>query len=225
MWRNADVLDFVGWLRDAQRRGSRPTQRAGFYGLDLYSLHASMQAVLAYLDKVDPEAARPRAHALRAASISSARTSQAYGYAAGLGLGPSCEREVVAQLVELHRQRRRVRRAATAASPPTSTSSPSRTRGWSGTPRSTTGRCSAGRAESWNLRDRHMAETLDELVAFLDRTRPGATRRRLGAQLASGRRPRDRDGRARRAERRPARARAHRRARRCSSASPPTRAP
>ncbi|MGH9681831.1 MAG: erythromycin esterase family protein, partial [Candidatus Acidiferrales bacterium] len=56
MWRNADVLDFVGWLRNYNEH--RRARRAGFYGLDLYSLHASMQAVLDFLDKADPEAAR-----------------------------------------------------------------------------------------------------------------------------------------------------------------------
>jgi len=58
MWRNADVLDFVGWLRaynDARVSGATPV---GFYGLDLYSLHASITAVLGYLDKVDPAAAQ-----------------------------------------------------------------------------------------------------------------------------------------------------------------------
>src|SRR4026207_1383302 len=57
MWRNADVLDFVGWLRsynDAQRE----EDKVGFYGLDLYSLHASMAAVIDYLRIADPEAAR-----------------------------------------------------------------------------------------------------------------------------------------------------------------------
>ena len=56
MWRNADVLDFVGWLRahnDTQAAGDR----VGFYGLDLYSLRASMEAVLEYLAKVDPQSA------------------------------------------------------------------------------------------------------------------------------------------------------------------------
>src|SRR5882762_10282637 len=57
MWRNADVLDFIGWLRmhnDALRNSAN---KVGFYGLDLYSLHASIEAVLGYLAKVDPEAA------------------------------------------------------------------------------------------------------------------------------------------------------------------------
>src|SRR5688572_17926764 len=54
MWRNAEVLDFVIWLRqwnDALPPGRR---KAGFYGLDLYGLHASIESVLAYLDRVDP---------------------------------------------------------------------------------------------------------------------------------------------------------------------------
>jgi erythromycin esterase-like protein len=58
MWRNRDVLAFVSWLRhhnDAQAPGAR---KAGFYGLDLYSLFSSIEAVIRYLDQVDPEAAR-----------------------------------------------------------------------------------------------------------------------------------------------------------------------
>ncbi len=57
MWRNADILDFVGWLR-AHNDKLQATQRIGFYGLDLYSLHSSMRAVLGYLEKNDPEAAK-----------------------------------------------------------------------------------------------------------------------------------------------------------------------
>ena len=56
MWRNTDVLDFVGWLRAHNDRLS-PRAKTGFYGLDVYSLHASIAAVLAYLDKTDPAAA------------------------------------------------------------------------------------------------------------------------------------------------------------------------
>jgi erythromycin esterase-like protein len=57
MWRNADVLDFVGWLRAYNDERPDEASRAGFYGLDLYSLRASMSAVLDYLLIVDPEAA------------------------------------------------------------------------------------------------------------------------------------------------------------------------
>src|SRR5207247_6353163 len=58
MWRNADVLDFLGWLRHHNDLLPAGETRAGFYGLDLYSLSESIAAVLQYLDKVDPEAAQ-----------------------------------------------------------------------------------------------------------------------------------------------------------------------
>src|SRR5437868_5784940 len=47
MWRKADVLDFVGWLRDHNETLTNDDQKAGFYGLDLYSLYTSIQVVLA----------------------------------------------------------------------------------------------------------------------------------------------------------------------------------
>ena len=65
MWRNRDVLEFVQWLRarnDAQRH---PATKARFYGLDLYSLAASMEAVVRYLDAIDPAEARARPGAVR----------------------------------------------------------------------------------------------------------------------------------------------------------------
>lgn len=164
MWRNADVLDFLGWLRD-HNEGRPIGEKAGFYGLDLYSLHTSMTAVLSYLEKVDPEAAR-RARGRYGCFDQFGEDTQAYGYVASLGLGRSCEDEVVHQLTELRR------RAADYAR--------------------RDGRVAAdeffyaeqnarlvknaeqyyrsmfyGRASSWNLRDRHMAETLEALVAHL----------------------------------------------------------
>src|SRR4051812_911100 len=58
MWRNAVVEDFVGWLRDHNDHLPAEAPKVGFYGLDLYSLHASMEGVIAYLDEVDGAAAR-----------------------------------------------------------------------------------------------------------------------------------------------------------------------
>src|SRR5438046_458238 len=54
MWRNMDVLALIEWLRRYNQNIPRRQERVGFYGLDLYSLHASMQAVLDFLDKADP---------------------------------------------------------------------------------------------------------------------------------------------------------------------------
>src|SRR5438132_13114684 len=57
MWRNADVLDFIGWLRNYNDSLSRSRQKIGFYGLDLYSLFGSIEAILHYLQRVDQPAA------------------------------------------------------------------------------------------------------------------------------------------------------------------------
>lgn len=57
-WRNADVLDLVAWLREHNARRPVGKPKAGFYGLDLYSLYESIDAVLRYLLEIDPDAAR-----------------------------------------------------------------------------------------------------------------------------------------------------------------------
>ena len=103
MWRNADVLDFIGWLRAHNEALTARQPQAGFYGLDLYSMHASIQAVLEYLDKVDPEGAR-RARQRYACFENFGEDPQEYGYAAGLGLSDTCESEVIEQLIDLQRR-------------------------------------------------------------------------------------------------------------------------
>jgi erythromycin esterase-like protein/predicted phosphoribosyltransferase len=171
MWRNADVLDFIGWLR-THNETQPPDTRAGFYGLDLYSLRASMQAVLAYLEKVDPEAAR-RARHRYGCFDQFGEEMQEYGYAAGFGLHPSCEREVVTQLLELHRQRAEYARrdGRVAADEFFYAEQNARLVRNAEEYYRTMFR---GRADSWNLRDRHMGDTLGELLRFLDRSRSGA---------------------------------------------------
>ncbi len=101
MWRNADVLDFIGWLRAHNDKLPEKASRTGFYGLDLYSLHTSIEVVLNYLEKIDPEGAR-RARERYACFDHFGEDTQAYGYATGLGIAVSCEDDVVSQLVELH---------------------------------------------------------------------------------------------------------------------------
>ncbi len=58
MWRNTDVVAFLGWLRKWNGELPPSAPKVGFYGLDLYSLHTSMNAVVEYLEGVDPEAAQ-----------------------------------------------------------------------------------------------------------------------------------------------------------------------
>lgn len=101
MWRNHVVREFVDWLH--LHNATHPhRQQAGFYGMDLYSLFGSIQAVLAHLDRTDPQAAR-RARARYACFDHFAQDSQAYGYAASFGLQPHCEDEVIDQLREMNR--------------------------------------------------------------------------------------------------------------------------
>jgi erythromycin esterase-like protein len=103
MWRNADVLDFVGWLREHNDHQAFEDRKCGFYGLDLYSLHASIEAVLAYLSKVDPEAAK-RARHYYSCFEHFGKDPTAYAYRTGFGLTPNCEQPVIKQLVELRRR-------------------------------------------------------------------------------------------------------------------------
>src|SRR5579863_4317843 len=165
MWRNADVLDFIGWMR--AYNDSLPTDRpkVGFYGLDLYSMHASIEAVLAYLDKVDPTGAR-RARHRYSCFEHFGEDPQEYGYAAGLGLSPTCESEVIAQLIDLQRRAREYaqRDGRIAADDFFYAEQNARLVKNAEQYYRTMFR---GRVSSWNLRDMHMAETLDFLVEHL----------------------------------------------------------
>lgn len=99
MWRNHEVRELVDWLRE-RNRGLPEDRRVGFYGLDLYSLHTSIAAVLAYLDDVDPETAtiaRQRYGCLTPWQAD----PPAYGLAALSARYRSCEGDVVAMLQEL----------------------------------------------------------------------------------------------------------------------------
>ncbi len=165
MWRNTAVVDFLKWLR-AFNAGLQPEQRGGFYGLDLYSLHSSMEAVLRYLARVDPEGAR-RARQRYACFEEFVEDAQGYGYAATLGLSRSCEDDAVRQLVDLRRRAFEYanRDGRVAQEEYFSAEQNARlVRNAEQYYRSMFG----SRAESWNLRDSHMVETLNALI---DRSR------------------------------------------------------
>jgi erythromycin esterase-like protein len=157
MWRNLEVHDFVGWLRTYNEERP-PERRIEFRGLDIYSLGASIAAVLAYLDKNDPEGAqqaRRRYGCLTPWQDEPAR----YGRAVLYGR-ETCEPQVVAQLQDLLNSRldrlkhdgeaffdvaqnARIVRAA----------------------EQYYRIMYEGSRESWNLRDRHMFDTLQHLMA------------------------------------------------------------
>jgi erythromycin esterase-like protein len=173
MWRNADVLDFVGWLRAHNDARADPATTAGFYGLDLYSLGASIEAVVRYLDVHDPDAARRARHRYECLQPYAGESSE-YGRAVLLGVSPSCRRHVLAELVSLRRRAGEYLSADGAVAEDeyffaeqnaivvADAEEYYRT-------------MFGDAATSWNLRDRHMADTLDNLIAHLDR-RDGAGR-------------------------------------------------
>jgi erythromycin esterase-like protein len=152
------------------RLGGDDRAKAGFYGLDLHSLYRSIQEIIAYLDRVDPAAAARARERFSCFDHYSGGDGQEYGFAAAFGAGESCDDEAVEQLVDLQRhaleyatrdgliaedeqfyaeQNARLVEAAEMYY---------RT-------------MFAGRVSSWNLRDRHMTDTLDRLAAHLTRQR------------------------------------------------------
>lgn len=168
MWRNTDVVDFIEWLRSYN--GSLPLNvpAIGFYGLDLYSLFISIDEVLKYLDKVDQEAAQ-RARSRYACFDHFGEDSQRYGYAAGFGISESCEKEVVSQLRDLQ----------TRATDYLRHDGPEAADAFFHAQQNAKLIINAeeyyrtmfhGRISSWNLRDQHMAETLDALAQYLSYT-------------------------------------------------------
>ncbi len=163
MWRNTVVREFCEWLR-GHNAGVPRRQHAGFYGMDLYSLFTSIEAVLQYLDRNDPDAAR-RARARYACfdHFGDTGDGQAYGHAASFGMKPHCEDEVVQQLREMNQ------RAAADASGMErdeaffAQQNARLVKNAEAYYRSMFHR----RASSWNLRDQHMMETLAALERHL----------------------------------------------------------
>lgn len=160
MWRNREVETFVHWLRVHNAGVAAPERRAGFYGLDLYSLYTSIDAVLRYLDDVDPAAARV-ARTRYAALTPWQRDPAAYGRAVTSEGYRACEDQVVAILRDLLDRRlayqardgERYLDALQNARLVAAAERYYRVMYY-------------GSRESWNLRDQHMFETLQTLLAF-----------------------------------------------------------
>ena len=158
MWRNSEVLEFADWLR-GYNEGKSAERQASFHGLDVYSLSESMHAVISYLDHVDPSASERARYRYGCLSPWQAEPAK-YGQAVVLGDLDPCEASVVQQLKEMLTKRldwidkdgeawfeaaqnARIVRAAE--------------RYYRVMYR--------GSNESWNLRDRHMFDTLRAIIA------------------------------------------------------------
>ena len=147
---------------DACASGATPV---GFYGLNLYSLHASITAVLGYLDTIDPEAAR-RARYRYGCFEHFGEDTQAYGYAASIGLSKSCEDEVVSQLTELQRRAAEYTGRDGRVAPDEFFYAEQNARLVKNAEEYYRSMF-RGRVSSWNLRDCHMAEMLAALATYL----------------------------------------------------------
>jgi len=158
MWRNEEVHAFVDWLRARNTRN--PDKKAGFHGLDLYSLFTSIDLVLAYLDEVDLDAARVARHRYGALTPWQ-RDPAAYGEAVLVGRYRSSEDAVAAMLRDMlarrieyaERDGARFFDAAQNARLITDAERYYRAMYY-------------GSAMAWNLRDAHMFDTLRALLAF-----------------------------------------------------------
>lgn len=158
MWRNQEMLTFIAWLA-SYNQTCRPARTVGIYGLDLYSLHASMKAVINYLYSVDPALAK---EAIRQYSCfdMAGQNPQDYGFNVEHGLVASCADVAKQQLERLqqgdyvtdrHKEdelffaAQHARVVVNAEQYYRSMFNP--------------------QLSSWNLRDTHMADTVDQLVA------------------------------------------------------------
>jgi protein-L-isoaspartate(D-aspartate) O-methyltransferase len=161
LWRNREFAEHVDWLREFNAEQTDPGRRVGFYGLDLYSLHVSIRAVLAYLDEFDPETAALARE--RYACLTPWQADPAiYGRAALTGRYEDCANQVATMLSELIGRHKdyalhdgeRFVDAVQNARLVTNAERYYRVMYY-------------GSRDSWNLRDQHMFDTLDSLLAYL----------------------------------------------------------
>jgi erythromycin esterase-like protein len=166
MWRNREVLAFVEWLRE-HNQGRRAAERVGFHGLDLYSMKRSMRAVLAYLERVDPPAAR-RARERYQCLLPWQDDLGAYSAALRLNDAPTCEEAVLETLADL-RALPQERDALAGDDDSGARDGEERFDALMNArlivSAEAYGRALLeGRAASWNLRDTHMVDALEELL-------------------------------------------------------------
>ena len=173
MWRNTEILNLIGWLKShnevvqAESKGSEHAPLAGVYGMDLYSLHASMNSVVDYLEKVNPEAAA-EARKRYSCFEDFGQDPQSYGMTAALHGSLSCEDEVVRQLVDIQqRSAEFLQRAGQMAedelfyAEQNALVAKNAEKYYRAMYR--------GRPNTWNLRDTHMVDTIDHLMDHFER--------------------------------------------------------
>lgn len=168
MWRNTEILSFLQWLREFNDKTHRPERKLGFYGLDLYCLNDSIQALINYLKNTDPLAAQ---QAIQRYSCFDhcAIDPQNYGYLVKSGLKKNCLKEVTEQLLDIQNKAFDKMHHGTFTEPEKEFYATQNAR-------------VAKNAElyyralyetnhiTWNIRDQHMVETLHNLITHLETT-------------------------------------------------------
>ena len=157
MWANEEVVEFTEWLR-ARNAALPEEQRAGFYGLDVYSLWSSMRSLLDYLGEHEPEHLDV---ARRAMECFQAFGEDPQDYAFGSRFSPAtCEPAVVELLSRLCQERLQ---PVDGDDPEARFSAEQNAAVAAGAERYYRAMV-GGQAESWNVRDVHMQDTLDRLL-------------------------------------------------------------
>lgn len=159
MWANWEIAALADWLR-GHNDGRPAAERVGFYGLDVYSLWESLYAVIDYLKQRHPEAVAAAYDAFRCFEPYAEDPQQ---YARGTLFVPAgCQEEVLSLL---HAVSARAAHEAEAGSDETGLDALMNAEALKGAEAYYRTMVSGGGA-SWNLRDRHMADTLDRLIRF-----------------------------------------------------------
>jgi erythromycin esterase len=154
MWANWEVAALAEWMRNYNQRSGRA---AGFYGLDVYSLWESMRSVMQYLEKKDPHMAQLAKNAIRCFEPYGENV-QAYAWSTRMA-PESCEDEVIGLLSEMRQNPTRYDSDPEAAfnAEQNALVMVNAERYYRAMVRSD--------LNSWNVRDIHMMETLNRLMA------------------------------------------------------------
>ncbi|QOR39649.1 erythromycin esterase family protein [Billgrantia diversa] len=165
MWRNTEVRDFIGWLEE-HNAGKEASEQVGFHGLDIYSLHRSAEAVIEYLEGIDPEQAGIAREGY--GCLDHGGDPVRYGHDAAFGLSRVCEEAAVRLLADLLEKstgylredgrRSRDEQFFAEQNARVVVNAEHYYRAMFGS-----------RVDTWNLRDEHMTDTIAELREYLRR--------------------------------------------------------
>jgi erythromycin esterase-like protein len=163
MWANTEVAEWAEWLR-SHNTGQIANQKVGFYGLDVYSLWESMEAVMAYMDRVDPSTAQAARNAYQCFA-SFQKDEQAYA-SATIHNPNLCEQALLQSLAKV-----RQTLASRLQAGDEEAFSIEQNALVAVNAQNYYRQMVRNNAESWNVRDRHMMETINRLM---QRHGPGA---------------------------------------------------